>query len=117
MTKRANIWIVANLVGVALFLITASALWPEPQDVSSPTGPGEAFYWLLRVAPFLLVSILGNIFVLIHIIRTRQRAPLLRLSVWLFIVGIWLAASSYSNHRSMHYITSQVSPPCTSRVA
>jgi len=106
-THRAYAWLFANLAGVGLYLVSSSALWPEPQDVGFPTGPGEAFYWLFMVAPVLLASLVGNVVVLVHLFRTCNRAPRARFGAWVLVALVWVAVNSYSTQRSMHDVTSK----------
>lgn len=73
---RARVWLGLNVAGVALFLHNAANLWPVPGDEHNPGGPGDAFYWVLAVAPLLASFLLVNLTVLVHVARTRVRARL-----------------------------------------
>ena len=66
----------------------------------NPGGPGDAFYWVFMVASLLLIFLLANLAVLVHVARTRSRAPKIRLGAWLLVAALWLCAQSYDSHRS-----------------
>ena len=95
-------WLLANLCGIALYLCNSAVLWPEPEDQGFPGGPGDGLYWLLLVAPILFLFLVANFAALLHIARTRSRAPRLRLLAWLFVAAIWFTAFIYDAHRSRH---------------
>lgn len=72
--RRAPIWIVLNLMGMATYLWLGSDLWTIPGDEGLPGGPGDAFYWFFLMLPVLLAYLVFNLISLSAIIeRVRQQ--------------------------------------------
>ncbi len=87
-SKRAWFWIAFNLIAIAYFLFCSSRLW---SDVNLP-GPGDGFYWLIFIAPVLLLCLIINLVALAHIVTSRKRVLRLRSVVWTAIACLWIAA-------------------------
>ncbi len=103
--RRAPLWIVLNLAGMLIYLWLASDLWTVPGEEGLPGGPGDAFYWVLMLAPILLIFLTVNLLALYAIIRkTRRTGRLSSLGVWVIVAGLWMITNGYDNHRSFRII-------------
>jgi hypothetical protein len=84
-----------NLLGAALYLHNASALWGN----QGMPGPGDGFYWIMEVAPILIVFGISNLAALVHLVRTRRRAPLPRFAAFAVVGCIWISALGFDVHQ------------------
>ena len=85
---RGWLWCTFNISGIALFLFDSSRLW---NDIQLP-GAGDGIYWVIFIAPILLVCSVVNLFALAHVIRTRKNAPRVRAALWAVIACAWMIA-------------------------
>jgi uncharacterized membrane protein YozB (DUF420 family) len=103
--RRAPIWIVLNLIGMATYLRLGSDLWTIPGNEGLPGGPGDAFYWFFLMLPMLLAYLVFNLISLSAIIeRVRQTGRLHSLYVWLAIAILWVVTFLYDKLRSFRVI-------------
>lgn len=103
--RRAPIWIVLNLIGMAMYLRLGSDLWTIPSDERLLGGPGDAFYWFFLMLPVLLAYLVFNLISLSAIIeRVRQTGRLNALYIWLAIAVLWIVTFRYDNLRSFRAI-------------
>jgi hypothetical protein len=103
--RRAPIWILLNLIGMATYLSLGSDLWILPGDEGLPGGPGDAFYWFFLMLPVLVAYLVVNMISLSAIIeRVRQTKRLISLYIWLAIAILWIVTFRYDNLRSFRVI-------------
>lgn len=103
--RRAPIWIVLNLIGMAAYLRLGSDIWTVPGDEGLPGGSGDAFYWFFRMLPVLLVYLPFNLIALSAIIeRLRQTGRLNSLYIWLAIAILWIVTYRYDSLRAFRVI-------------
>jgi hypothetical protein len=84
-----------NLFGAALYLYDASSLWG---DQGMP-GPGDGLYWIIAVAPVLIVFGIVNLVTLVHLVRTRRRAPMPRFAAFAIVACVWISAVGLDGHQ------------------
>ena len=49
--RRSTLWVILNILGMALYIHLGMALWVRPGEEGTPGGPGDAFYWILTLVP------------------------------------------------------------------
>ncbi len=100
--RRAHIWIVLNLIGMATYLYLGLSL--QDEDGLS-LNMANAIYWFFRMVPVLLVYLVFNLISLSAIIeRVRQTGRLNSFYIWLIIAILWIVTFRYENLRSFHGI-------------
>lgn len=103
--RLRTVWLVLNAVGIAAYLAFASKLWVVSGEEGMPGGPGDAFYWLLFLAPVLGLFLIFNTVALVAIVRRRSATQLrLALFVWLVVVGLWAGTLAVDHYRSVRFI-------------
>ena len=88
--------LVANVLGIGLFLWAASHAWADPVERAQgiPPGAGEAFVWFMYIAPVLAAFLAINIAWLAITAARRQWQNALPLVV---VIGLWFAALVFDN--------------------
>jgi len=100
-----RLWFIANLAGMAFYLVLASKLWVSPGEEGLPGGPGDAFYWAFFLVPILGVFLVGDFSALIVILYQRRGAFLRSgLRDWLIVAGLWVTVVAYDHHRAFRHI-------------
>lgn len=87
-------FLIANCIGVALYLYGASFGWVEPelQDVPGAAG-GGAVVWGMFAIPVFLAFLLGNLVSLCWVCLRRLRAGIWAVSAWgLLVLPLWICA-------------------------
>lgn len=102
--RRAPIWIVLNLIGMATYLRLGSDLWTSPGDDCLTGGMSVAggMHWLFLMLPVLMAYLVFDSISLSAIIqRIRRTGRLTSLYIWLAIAILWIVAFRYNNLRSL----------------
>jgi len=95
MPKPLIAWLLANLVGLTLFLAIASQFWIEPELAGIPgASAGDAILWGLFAAPILGAFALANLGWLVWVLGRRWWLGLMPAIV---ILGCWAAAWLFDN--------------------
>jgi hypothetical protein len=101
-------WVPLNVVGMAVYLWLASALWVWPGDVGMPGGPGDAFYWLFVVVPVLLAFVIANALALMLAWRrTSGRLRHIMVAMWLAIALAWAVTVVFDHYKSYRVINAE----------
>ncbi len=107
--NKMKYWLLANAIGLALFLFFASQFWPDlaEQDIPLEFRSSHDFVFFLRTClPTLLLFFLINIAWLIQIFRTilTERFRGIRgwfwLLTWLLVVASWVIVFKYDRYRA-----------------
>lgn len=98
MSRKVNIaFLLANIVGIVIYLIASSYSWALPQEHVLNSTTGEPFIWALGILPiwalFLLLNLIWG-----AIIAARKQWRSGRL--WLVTGCIWLVsvAVDFAHH-------------------
>ena len=103
--RRRTLWIALNVLGMAVYLKLASALWVRPGEEGTPGGPGDAFYWLLVLVPVLAVFAVLNFIALTAIVRrARALGRRVALALWLAVAVLWIGAAVMDHLHSVRHI-------------
>ena len=96
---RLNVaMVVANALGIGLFLWAASHAWASRLERAPgiPPEPGDAFVWFVDSAPVLAVFLLLNVgWVVITIARRQWRNAI----PFVVVAGLWCVALVVDNLR------------------
>lgn len=73
---------------MVLYLLLASRIWPIDGEEGTPGGPGDAFYILFVLWPFLFIILVMHVISLFCIIRSaeKRRSALL---AWIIVAALW----------------------------
>lgn len=104
--QRRWLWVLVNLLGIALYLYLASSLWVQPGTEGEPGGPGDAFYWLICLLPFRVAFTIFNLWAAVALFRRRrQRSESIYLTIILLVmVVLWLGVFRYDQSLSQRVI-------------
>ena len=103
--RRSSLWVFVNVAGMAAYLKLASALWVLPGEEGTPGGPGDAFYWLLYLAPLLIAFLILNSVALFLIVRRPQTSRRrIALNLWRIVAALWLGTVAFDHHKSFRTI-------------
>jgi len=93
------LWMVANLIGMALFLECAVKTWVQPELVNEPgVNSGEGIIWGLTALPILLVFVLAHFVFGIVAHRQRERNGSWRGEMFVgSTLVIWVAVFFFDN--------------------
>jgi hypothetical protein len=106
--RRRTLWLALNVLGMAVYLKLASALWVRHGEEGTPGGPGDAFYWLLILVPVLAVFATLNSIALTAIVRRpRALGRRVALALWLAVAGLWVGAVVIDQLHSVRHIDAQ----------
>jgi hypothetical protein len=106
--RRSSRWILLNVAGTAAYLQLASTLWVLPGEEGTPSGAGDAFYWLFVLVPMLVVFLALNSAALFFIVRrVRASGNKVSLATWLAVAAMWVGTVTYDHHRSFRVIDPQ----------
>ena len=106
--NKMKYWLLANAIGLALFLFFASQLWPDlaEQDIHLEMRDDTFFQFLGTCIPTLLLFFLINIAWLIQSFMTilKERFHGIRgwfwLLTWLLVVASWVIVFKYDRYRA-----------------
>ncbi len=105
---RRTLWLALNLLGMAVYLKLASALWVRPGEEGTPGGPGDAFYWLLILVPVLAIfAVLNSIVLSVIVRRPRALGRGVALALWLAVAVLWIGAVAMDQLHSVRHIDAQ----------
>jgi hypothetical protein len=109
--RRRHFWLALNIVGVCLYLWSASSLWVRPGEESEPGGPADALLWLFTVFPILIAFVGLNLVVLLTISRriVGKHQRLTAFAVWLTVAAMWVGVFEYDQHRLVRHINAEFS--------
>ncbi|MDQ0586101.1 hypothetical protein [Variovorax paradoxus] len=108
--RRRTLWLAANVLGMAVYLKLASALWVVPSEEGMPGGPGDAFYWLFFLVPVLAAFTLVNSMALFIVVsRFRRSGGRVALVVWLAVAVLWAGTVVIDHQRQVRYIDAEFS--------
>ncbi|CAN7731466.1 hypothetical protein LJR069_006372 [Variovorax paradoxus] len=100
--RRRTLWIAVNLLGMAVYLKLASALWVVSGEEGMPRGPGDAFYWLFFLVPVLAAFTLMNSMALLIILsRFRRYGGRVALAVWFAVAVLWAGTVVIDHQRQV----------------
>jgi hypothetical protein len=88
--------LVANAIGIGLFLRAALHGWADPVERAQgiPPGAGEAVVWFLYIGPVLAAFLVINVaWVGITVVRKQWRNAL----PFTLVVALWFAALVFDN--------------------
>ena len=106
--RRRTLWLSLNVLGMAVYLTLASALWVRPGEEGTPGGPGDAFYWLLILIPILAgFFVLNSITLAVIVRRLRVIGQCVALTLWLAVALLWIGAVVVDHLHSVRYIDAQ----------
>jgi hypothetical protein len=58
----ASLWLLANAVGITIFLVLASQAWIEPELAKVPgAGGGDFMIWGMSALPVMLIFVLAHL--------------------------------------------------------
>ena len=91
--------VVANLIGVALFLYLAVQTWIEPELADEPgASGGETIVWGLSALPVFLIFMLAHVGLAIAVDQKRRRSGSWRGDIFIGITFVaWVAIFLYDN--------------------
>ncbi len=102
--RPASIWFLLNAIGMAAYLFFASTLWVRPGEEGTPGGPGDAFYWLVYLAPvqavFFILDAIALFIVVCRAIGGRKGTLIL----WLGVALLWTAVLAFDQYKSFRRI-------------
>lgn len=105
MIQRSTLaFVVANVVGIAIFLFVASNYWVEPELASVPgANVGSAFGWIVFAAPIPLMFLLGGaVWTTFKIAGAKSPDRVLYCRLSLAVLALWAVAYSFDNaHHGM----------------
>jgi hypothetical protein len=108
--KLTKSWLIANAIGMIVYLFLASSLWVHPGEQGLPGGPGDAIYWFVALVPivalFAIVNLAALTKVLIEFRRRNSRIPIL---LWSLVFSLWLNVLAYDYIKSFRYFDSNTS--------
>lgn len=106
--RRRTLWLSLNVLGMAVYLKLASALWVRPGEEGTPGGPGDVFYWLLVLIPILAgFFVLNSIALAVVVRRLRVIGRRVALTLWLAVATLWIGAVVIDHLHSVRYIDAQ----------
>lgn len=93
------LWVVANLIGMALFLHLAIQTWIEPELANEPgASGGESIVWGMSALPVFLVFMLAHFGFSIAADHKRRRSGSSRGDIFIGITFVgWVAIFLYDN--------------------
>ena len=98
-------WLGANVIGIAIYLNLASALWVRPGEEGTPRGPGDAFYWLGVLVPILTGFVVLNVTVLtVIVLRMKALRRRVALAFWFAVAFLWVGAVVVDHVRAFREI-------------
>jgi hypothetical protein len=108
LARRATQWIVLNLLGMGVYFMLASSHWVSAADFGEPGGPGDAFYVVFVLWPFLLAFALLDSIALVVIVRRLSHGPRSRaVAIWLAVIASWIAVLVLDNHLAFNVVNRQ----------
>jgi hypothetical protein len=85
------LWLLANVVGICLYLIFQFWLLAPRSEGEALNGIDEKFYWICAGLPILIFFlILNSIWLRLIVMHGRSGGSWLALSVWLLMCAGWL---------------------------
>jgi hypothetical protein len=97
LSRRATTWLAFNGVGLVLFLLASSALWPAVRGICS-RGPGDGLLFGLTVLPVVASCLILNLSVAVYILLRRRQFVLVAL--WVVVMGAWVGVVRYDSYRN-----------------
>ena len=93
------IWVIANLIGMALFLHLAVQTWIEPELANEPgAGGGEGIVWGTSALPIFLLFMLAHFIFSLVAHRQLERSGSWRGEVFVGITFLcWVAVFFFDN--------------------
>jgi hypothetical protein len=105
-SPRRSAWIFFNLIGIGLYLLLASQLWPAPGEEDTPGGPGDAFLIFFALWPILLFFSAINVASLYRIIR-HSNEKRIAILIWIMVALLWMAIIWVDHIQSSHIISAK----------
>ncbi len=91
--KDSRIWLLANILGVCVYLLLESWILAPRSEAESLNGIDVGYFWLTRECPILVVFLLLNLTWLSLIIkRGRSSKNWHPLVIWVLVCLMWGAA-------------------------
>lgn len=91
-TSTEKIWLIANAIGLAFWVMLCSAMWPRAGDDPCDPAPAAAGYLWLIVSPLFLIAFLASIAGLILSFRRRHTQAIRQNKVPVAVFLAWLIA-------------------------
>ena len=93
------LWVLANLIGMALFLYLAVQTWIEPELANEPgASGGEFIVWAISALPVFLIFMLAHLGVGVAADRDRSRNGSWRGDIFVGVTFVgWVAIFLYDN--------------------
>lgn len=100
-----RLWLGVNVLGIAIYLYLASALWVRPGEEGTPGGAGDAFYWLGILVPILSGFVVLNVTVLtVIVLRLKALRRRVALAFWFAVAFLWAGAVVVDHVRAFREI-------------
>jgi phosphate starvation-inducible membrane PsiE len=108
LARPSTQWIILNLLGMAVYLISASRHWVSAVQFGEPGGPGDAFYVAFLLWPLLLFFAVLDFTALVVIVRRfthghRSYAA----ATWLAVSTAWIDVIILEHHLAFNIVDRQ----------
>jgi hypothetical protein len=99
--SKDTYWVLANIVGIGIYLYFASGIWPVPDDTD--LAAGTPIVWGLTVFPaFLLCSLMNIVWLTLIVSGGRRGKGWLSMRAWLLVVISWFAVNRLDSYNMDH---------------
>jgi hypothetical protein len=110
-------WLSGNVVGIALWLWAASALWPVLREEHCEFSQADTLYLFFMLVPLFVIGVLPSLIAVVTVlikigVAAWQRTPVTETRVILFLATLvlWFGAAELHYHRSFRSIDFNLCP-------